>query len=306
MTKQRRAFTLIELLVVIAIIAILAAILFPVFAQAKAAAKTASDLSNTKQLELAELMYYNDNDDTREGRQNVDLSVCEDWRQIVYPYVKSKQLYADPINPASQYLDGFSDQPVRNVNCPAASAPLGSLPVMYRSYYWNNVFQQSKNSGNDFFDNAGMNMSAVASVATTGDIVEGKELFSDEGPFAQDWVDNVDASTSWLGAANPTTGLIDGNLSSKYNNQAQNVAYMDGHAKRTAFVAECSQFANTGADAKNAPAYQDPAPVWQGDPAAEGFWNFSENDINAAVASTWSTFPNAVAQYCTSMPQVNQ
>ena len=40
---QRRAFTLIELLVVIAIIAILAAILFPVFAQAKAAAKRTDD-----------------------------------------------------------------------------------------------------------------------------------------------------------------------------------------------------------------------------------------------------------------------
>ena len=37
--NHRRAFTLIELLVVIAIIAILAAILFPVFAQAKMAAK---------------------------------------------------------------------------------------------------------------------------------------------------------------------------------------------------------------------------------------------------------------------------
>ena len=36
---RQRAFTLIELLVVIAIIAILAAILFPVFAQAKVAAK---------------------------------------------------------------------------------------------------------------------------------------------------------------------------------------------------------------------------------------------------------------------------
>ena len=39
MNSSKRAFTLIELLVVIAIIAILAAILFPVFAQAKAAAK---------------------------------------------------------------------------------------------------------------------------------------------------------------------------------------------------------------------------------------------------------------------------
>ncbi|MCZ7579378.1 MAG: prepilin-type N-terminal cleavage/methylation domain-containing protein [Fimbriimonadaceae bacterium] len=37
--SRKSAFTLIELLVVIAIIAILAAILFPVFAQAKVAAK---------------------------------------------------------------------------------------------------------------------------------------------------------------------------------------------------------------------------------------------------------------------------
>jgi len=46
--RIKRAFTLIELLVVIAIIAILAAILFPVFAQAKLAAKATSDLSNIK------------------------------------------------------------------------------------------------------------------------------------------------------------------------------------------------------------------------------------------------------------------
>src|SRR5579859_8136114 len=61
---QRKAFTLIELLVVIAIIAILAAILFPVFAQAKEAAKKTSCLSNQKQIALAWPMYANDYDDT--------------------------------------------------------------------------------------------------------------------------------------------------------------------------------------------------------------------------------------------------
>jgi prepilin-type N-terminal cleavage/methylation domain-containing protein len=61
---QNRAFTLIELLVVIAIIAILAAILFPVFAQAKMAAKKTKILSNVKQMATGTLIYTNDYDDT--------------------------------------------------------------------------------------------------------------------------------------------------------------------------------------------------------------------------------------------------
>src|ERR1700742_4223315 len=62
--KQRNAFTLIELLVVIAIIAILAAILFPVFAQAREAARKTSCLSNTKQLGLGIMQYVQDYDET--------------------------------------------------------------------------------------------------------------------------------------------------------------------------------------------------------------------------------------------------
>lgn len=63
MLTVRRAFTLIELLVVIAIIAILAAILFPVFAQAKEAAKKTQALSNQKQLATAFILYVTDYDD---------------------------------------------------------------------------------------------------------------------------------------------------------------------------------------------------------------------------------------------------
>jgi prepilin-type N-terminal cleavage/methylation domain-containing protein len=61
--NSRRAFTLIELLVVIAIIAILAAILFPVFAQAKEAAKKTSSISNHKQFGTAVNIYLADYDD---------------------------------------------------------------------------------------------------------------------------------------------------------------------------------------------------------------------------------------------------
>ena len=62
--RARRGFTLIELLVVIAIIAILAAILFPVFAQARNAARVTQTISNLKQISTGTAMYLGDNDDT--------------------------------------------------------------------------------------------------------------------------------------------------------------------------------------------------------------------------------------------------
>jgi len=92
--RTHRAFTLIELLVVIAIIAILAAILFPVFAQAREKARSASCLSNEKQIGLAILQYVQDYDETYPIGVNADWNAS--WPTLVQPYVKSLDVFRCP------------------------------------------------------------------------------------------------------------------------------------------------------------------------------------------------------------------
>jgi len=102
--RRSEGFTLIELLVVIAIIAILAAILFPVFAQAKMAAKKTADLSNIKQISLGVQMYNNDVDGSfvplRMGPSNWQTNITSPQvpagHILVNPYVKNKQVWTAP------------------------------------------------------------------------------------------------------------------------------------------------------------------------------------------------------------------
>ena len=60
---KAKAFTLIELLVVVAVIAILASLLLPALSRAKEAGKGAYCRNNEKNLILAWMMYYQDNED---------------------------------------------------------------------------------------------------------------------------------------------------------------------------------------------------------------------------------------------------
>lgn len=90
---MKKGFTLIELLVVIAIIAILAAILFPVFAQAKEAAKKTVCVSNQKQIGLGIMMYLTDNDDVYPQSQYGIGDTQVSWSAVVYPYIKNGKTY---------------------------------------------------------------------------------------------------------------------------------------------------------------------------------------------------------------------
>ncbi|MBV6458427.1 MAG: hypothetical protein HONBIEJF_01554 [Fimbriimonadaceae bacterium] len=108
--SRRNGFTLIELLVVIAIIAILAAILFPVFAQAKEAAKKANCLSNARQIAVGCTMYYDDHNDTLIVINDVTGQDGSDgWTGKVNPYMKtrSKRDLGVFKCPSSRYQYGF-------------------------------------------------------------------------------------------------------------------------------------------------------------------------------------------------------
>lgn len=106
---MKKAFTLIELLVVIAIIATLAAILFPVFAQAKEAAKNTACISNGRQISMANKLYLGDNDDTMPifmAYQNTPAPFTtghegvETW---LMPYTKNKDIFRSPLDSGGPY-----------------------------------------------------------------------------------------------------------------------------------------------------------------------------------------------------------
>lgn len=109
------AFTLIELLIVISIFAVLAALLFPVFSQAKKAAKTTTTVSNLKQLGTAFTLYQADFDDNYPNATDGPLGIGKfgGWvyydqfdynapghfdvtKGMIYPYVKNANVFVSP------------------------------------------------------------------------------------------------------------------------------------------------------------------------------------------------------------------
>jgi prepilin-type N-terminal cleavage/methylation domain-containing protein/prepilin-type processing-associated H-X9-DG protein len=133
---RKQAFTLIELLVVIAIIAILASILFPVFGRARENARRSSCQSNLKQIGLGVMQYTQDYDEryppsrspgyVHNGFKNDSAA----WHIIIYPYVKSYQIYSCPSNSSNKTVYWTNDGTGDKVRCSYVSSHNGDDP------YW--------------------------------------------------------------------------------------------------------------------------------------------------------------------------
>ncbi len=101
---MRKAFTLVELLVGIAIIAVLVAILVPVFAAARERSRSATCISNLRQLGLATMQYVQDYDEAlppgiqsvaSSGKDNVVSTIFDE----IEPYMHDTQVLQCPSDP---------------------------------------------------------------------------------------------------------------------------------------------------------------------------------------------------------------
>ncbi len=132
---SRRAFTLIELLVVIAIISILAAIIFPVFGQAREAARGTMCVSNFNQIGKAITMYTSDNDEGMVMSDTGGINIAGwgtgrpdyVWPETIQQYVKSWNIIRCPSDTHADDQELSKD--------PATNSEIGSSNPNYY-YAW--------------------------------------------------------------------------------------------------------------------------------------------------------------------------
>lgn len=259
--KKVNGFTLIELLVVIAIIAILAAILFPVFAQAKLAAKKTVALSNAKNLATAEQIYQADYDDAFVKSYFGAPPQCDSpagnwgavpstyvydwysWRHALQPYSKSQDILRDSTNPFagvaydtdSPAIAGLPD----NLKLSTNFAVNGAIIGFADAGCWNSVDQ---NPGLDNATSLEEPSNTIIMVPNRTPFISVKWMFGNNhgiaGKFnrlsAVDDGQDVDPGVCInTGSAHcPATGF--GPLNSV--GKSMNLVWADGHAKAKSYA----------------------------------------------------------------------
>lgn len=218
-----RGFTLIELLVVIAIIAILAAILFPVFAQAKEAAKKTVCLSTEKQVAIAELLYSNDYDDMACFSLNVMLT--EDQFQLQSWYAMVYYDLSDFSTPHFDSQDGLLYPYMKNqavYGCPDSTPILnGELSSLFPvGYGVNDTYMVVEMTGWGYPSVPSVSMGTIDRPAETLEIADAVAVFEDGNGGCtfnhQTWIDPPSVAGPY------TWGL---------HSKQVNVGWADGHSK---------------------------------------------------------------------------
>jgi prepilin-type N-terminal cleavage/methylation domain-containing protein/prepilin-type processing-associated H-X9-DG protein len=209
------AFTLIELLVVIAIIAILAAILFPVFAQAREKARQTGCLSNMKQIGLATMAYIQDYDEMYPMRYggacppDCENNKVRSWKNMLFPYIKSYDVFKCPSNPAAQQFDSIGT---------SATDKTGAFPGGYAMWLPDAWLSGQLGNGAGY----PQSQAGIPAVADALLILETSYRWPDTGPY--------------LGYSEPAPNdpnIVPGRSSwnSGHSKNRCNIIYMDGHVK---------------------------------------------------------------------------
>ena len=248
MKSVSKGFTLIELLVVIAIIAILAAILFPVFAQAKAAAKATASLSNLKQIGTGQQIYMSDSDDAMAPRRlclsTAPLQTKYSWKQAIHPYVKNTDMFKDPVNNSAQFEDETSMDLLLAAQNKTLTMTSGQRRFA-RGYTMNNIGFYV-NGAWDLHNECDANVPYLNTIngtkleepAATAAVFESKLSNVDLGSYFP-WRNST--------ANHPDDRDADGKIrfsgwnwgGSKWDDKAMAIVFADSHAKRTAMSSAC-------------------------------------------------------------------